>query len=524
MRRTIALAEATRTTAVPAGALAAGLAVLAWVLGWRGADAPNYLFRIDLYRRAGFTVWNTAWYGGHYTLGYSALLPPLGTVLGPAVLGITAAATAAICFARVLDGAPGVSVGRRRAATLLFAAGTVTNLAVGRLAFALGLALGLAAVLAGRSGHWRVAGVLSVGTTLASPVAGCFLALAWTASALVRGDRRTSIAALACGASAIVPLAVTAELFPEGGSFPFRWSALAAQLAVCALALVVVPTRYRAVRIGVVLYGTLGVLAFAVPSPLGGNVVRLGMYLAAPVLVAVTPRARSLIVVLALPSLLFWQWAPAFDGMFRAGADPSTAPAYYEPLIAFLDRQGVVGRIEIPFTQRHFETAYVAAVVPLARGWERQLDIRSNPLFYAPTFDAIAYHRWLLANGVQFVALPDASLDPSARVEAMLVSSGLPFLEPIWQSAHWRVWQVVGSPGIVSGPADLVAQGPKGLVLDARHAGTVLVRVRWTDTWSVSGPACAEPSPDGWTRVRASASGRIVLAAELVGDHDHCPV
>ena len=37
------------------GALAAGLAVLASVLGWQGADAPNYLFRIELFRQAGPT-------------------------------------------------------------------------------------------------------------------------------------------------------------------------------------------------------------------------------------------------------------------------------------------------------------------------------------------------------------------------------------------------------------------------------------------------------------------------------------
>src|SRR5262249_57979250 len=36
----------------PAAAVAAGLAVLAAILGWQGADAPNYLFRIDPFRQA----------------------------------------------------------------------------------------------------------------------------------------------------------------------------------------------------------------------------------------------------------------------------------------------------------------------------------------------------------------------------------------------------------------------------------------------------------------------------------------
>ena len=60
-----------------AGAVAAVLAVLAAAAGWRGADVPNYLFRVELFRRAGFTIWSSAWYGGHHTLGYSVLLPPL---------------------------------------------------------------------------------------------------------------------------------------------------------------------------------------------------------------------------------------------------------------------------------------------------------------------------------------------------------------------------------------------------------------------------------------------------------------
>ena len=41
-----------------------------------------------------------------------------------------------------------------------------------------------------------------------------------------------------------------------------------------------------------------------------------------------------------------------------------------------------MGRLEIPATQNHWETAFVAPVVSLARGWERQVDIADNPMFY----------------------------------------------------------------------------------------------------------------------------------------------
>jgi hypothetical protein len=295
-------------------------------------------------------------------------------------------------------------------------------------------------------------------------------------------------------------------------------------LAACALALVLIPARYAALRVGTILYAIAGVATFAIPTPLGANLERLGMYLAAPILVAVVPRRRVRLLSAALPLLLWWQWAPAFDGMFRAGADPSADVAYHQPLIDFLQRQpGVVGRIEIPFTERHYEAAYVAPVVPLARGWERQLDIVDNPLFYEPGLNASAYRDWLLTNGVQYVALADASLDPSAVDEASIITSGAPYLEPVWHSDHWTVWRVAGSPGIVSGAATLTAQDSERIVIDAQAPGSVLVRVRWTNFWSLTGPACVEPSPNGWTQLEVSAPGQLVLRPTLIGAENHCP-
>ena len=148
-------------SSVPAGALAASLALLAGILGWHGADTPNAIFRIDAFRAAGLVLWNAAWYGGHSTLGYSALLPVLGAALGPTLLGAACAVAAAMCADRLLRTATVATAGQRRAASALFAAGTVTNLAVGRLAFALGLALALAAILAACERHWWLAGGLS---------------------------------------------------------------------------------------------------------------------------------------------------------------------------------------------------------------------------------------------------------------------------------------------------------------------------------------------------------------------------
>ena len=172
-------------------------------------------------------------------------------------------------------------------------------------------------------------------------------------------------------------------IYPQGGTFPFRWPALVLTLVVSAAILALVPAPFLVVRRSTALYAMAAVVVFVLPTPLGANLTRLGMYAAGPVLLALAPPG---VAVLALvPLLLFWQWSPAVDAIARAGYDPSTERGYYRPLIAYLASVGAeTGRVEVVPTARHWEAAFVAARFPIARGWERQLDIRFNPLFYVP--------------------------------------------------------------------------------------------------------------------------------------------
>ena len=290
------------------GALAATLAVLAATAGWRGADTPNYEFRIELFRRAGFTIWSSAWYGGHHTLGYSLLVAPVAATLGPVLVGSVSAVVAAVCLERLIRRLPDVQPRRAIAASALFAAGTVVNLAVGRLAFALGLALGLAALAAGR--RTAVAGMaaagLSVGTTLASPVAGC--SWRW----LGRPSRSpTTSADLWWAACALVPVGVLASCSPKAGASRSasvhsrspspcasqRGCCCPARGPRCGSARRSMPPRAPHVR------GAQRV---------GANITRLGMFVALPLLVAAPlrrPRGVPPVAMVVL-GLLFawWQW------------------------------------------------------------------------------------------------------------------------------------------------------------------------------------------------------------------------
>jgi len=226
--------------------------------------------------------------------------------------------------------------------------------------------------------------------------------------------------------------------------------------------------------------------------------------------------------VLAIP-MAIWQWTPLWGSLSGAvGGQPSAHRAYYAPLLGFLaDHAAPPARVEVVPTLLHWEADYVATAVPLARGWERQIDSSVNPLFYGGRrLDASGYRAWLVAGGVRYVALPDAPLDYSASGEAGLLRAGVPGVTPVWSSAHWQVFEVSGSSGIVSGPARLGSMSGSRLTLVVTGPGTVVVRTRGGAHWSVvSGPACLAGSHDGLA-LETSGSGVIRLA---VGVSTHAP-
>lgn len=500
---------------VPAG-LAAALAVLAIHLRWRGSDLPAHFFRVALVERDGFEIWNNQWFGGHHTLGYGALFPVLGATFGIWAVAVASAAAGALLADRLITHA----LGRRCVpASLWFAVGTVTNVAVGRLPFALGLTIGLGALVAAQARRPVLTVVLVVATAGASPVVSAFLALAFAAWAWVStGTTRRRFGALTV--LSVAPVLLIAVLYPQGGTFPYRWPALVLTLAACAGGVLLVPARHRFVRTAAVMYGAAAVAVFLVPSPLGGNLTRLGMYAAGPMLVAVVPRRR--VVLLLAPFLLFWQWSPALDAIVRSGEDPSVEQAYYAPLLRHLGSVDAEHRrTEIVPTARHWETAFVAAHFPIARGWERQLDIRFNELFYGEELTPDQYHAWLLEEGVDRVALADAPLDDAGRQEAALIERGLPFLRPVWSDRHWRVWEVVGATGVVDGPAEIVDITADTVTLDVTRPGDITLRVRGSAFWRSDPELCVEPTDDGWLVLRDARPGRIevyMAESDLLAD------
>jgi hypothetical protein len=268
-------------------------------------------------------------------------------------------------------------------------------------------------------------------------------------------------------------------------------------------------------RIGALLYVIVLVGAFVIPTPFGQNALRLPVLLG-PALLLLAPRRSAPRAGLAfvVVVLLYLQWLPAVRAVAEAHGDPSTSAAFYADPRAFLEREVQPGqRVEVAFTHNHWEVAHLASVVPLARGWERQLDEKANPLFYDDRpLTADRYHRWLLDSGIAWVALPDAPLDYSAQAEARLLERGLPYLRLAHSSPDWRIWQVRDATPPASGGARVTAALPNGFDVDTSHP--TVVRQRYTRWWR-SSTACMSEAPGGWTRITPVGSDHVRVRAGL---------
>lgn len=526
--------------ALPVLVLATLLAL--WLL-WLppSPDLAGQVYRAHLFAVDGFSLWDNNWYGGHYLLGYSLLFPPLATLLGLHLLGVTAVVASTLIFARLAR----MRFGSRWApATALFAVSAAGDLYIGRIAFALGVSFGLGAVLAAARERRWTAPLLSLLCAAASPVAGLFLALAAAADLLTN---RSLARATALAGPALALIVALAVLFPEGGQETFAFSSLLAAAGLSALVMLLLAPEERLLRNGLALYLLALALAYLVASPMGSNVVRLGVLFTPAILVGSVgiedirrapvrlvlwfsnraphvppggppPRMARLTLGVLCLVLLLWQLDGPVTQSLEASSDPSTHLSYYQPAIRYLDaRSGSEPlRIEAPFTQSHWDATILAQRFTLARGWDRQLDIRYDGLFYSPHLSADAYRAWLLRTGTRFVALSDAPMDFSSRQEAALIGHGLPYLRQVFTAAHWRIYEVRGALPLARGPGRLSAIEPTGFTLLATAPGSFLVRIHYTPYWEIaSGKGSIGEAAGGWTRVSAERPGAITVAARL---------
>jgi hypothetical protein len=515
---------------LPAVALSSVLA-LAMVL-WSPpvGDLAAQVFRTELFEHAGLAIWNGSWYGGHYTLTYSVLFPPLAALLGPQVVGGIAVVSSSYLFDRLVRDRWGVEA---RWATLWFAAGVVTLLADGQLTFALGVAFGLASLRCLQLRRGWLGVLAAAACALASPVAAVFLAGVLLAGGW-KGGLRWHRAALGGGLLALFLTVAPNLAFPESGQFPFVWSSYIAIPVWCFGALVLtqgVSGEERQLRRVVVGYALAATAIWLIPNAMGGNAVRLGALFGGPVLAAVLLSRRPrravptwfFVAVLAVTMVgsLYWQLNASVAQIARSVGDPSTTEAYFTPAAQWLRQHGAKrARIEVPPTANHWEAAYLAPSFDLARGWLRQLDTTRDDVFYDEgELSNRSYSAWLRGNAISYVALPDAPLDYSSTAEAQLIRREPPYLKLAHRSAHWRIYRVVHPKPLVSavgsGRARTLWVGRQGFALDVTRPGLFLVRVNFTPYWSLSrGNGCLLRSGD-WTLARTTHTGILRVDADF---------
>jgi hypothetical protein len=480
-----------------------------------GPDWPAQEFRAWIAAHDGFTVWTNRWYGGAPLPGYSVLYPLLAGVIGAGATGLFSV----IALVWVAMGlAP-----RAPARALLFAVSSVAVacelLVVGQLPYLLGAAFGLLAVRSAIEGRaWIVVAGCAALSSLASPLPGAFVVLCLPAVAVATSWRR-AVPLLAATSGSVVAVVVGGA----GGPFPYQWQSLVSILVFC-LVLAVAPSHVgrsgRALRVFALTYALSALVLFVVPNPIGGNIERLGRLIALPLvctLVSMTGWRRRIHALAAAVLALAWTQMPMTTLVDRGQPDPSQHAAYFAGLNRFLQTQNpTAGQLEIPFTREHWETLWVAQHFPLARGWERQLDLAYNPTLYRPVLSPTAYRRWLDDNAVALVALPKVPIGYGGQAEAALLRHPPRYLHVVWRDANWTVWRVRGAPHLVTGPARLTDIDTASLTLRFASAGTALVRVSASPLWVVtSGAACIDTASTRWLRVVATRAGTVQLAARL---------
>jgi hypothetical protein len=494
---------------VSAGVMAAGAIVWIVVFPRVGTDLSAAVARAGWASRYPGSAYLFSWYGGIYPAGYSVLAPWLFALAGTRLVMAAAAVACAGLLSWLLTGH---GVPRPRAAALWAAVALWTDLSAGRGAFIVGLAAALGCVVAAGRGRpcgcarWLAVAALAMAAGLLSPVAGLFLGV--PAAVFVLTGRTAE--GVVMGVAAALPVGVTA-LVPGSGAQPIEMGSWLPSLLAAAGVVALVPRRWQAVRVGAVSYGVGVIAAWAVQTPVGSNVERLGLLLAGPLVAGMGSSRHRPLLALALIAAAAWQVTQPAEDLAQGNAPPyapQTAALVHELRAVHAD----TARVEAVPQYGHWESQQLASTVWLARGWQRQIDIARNPLFYGGALTPAAYDSWLRYDAVRYVAISTGTPDWAATAEAAIVRAGQPWLVPVWHDSYWQLYQVAATEPLASAPATVVTTSPAEITLQMSRPGVTIVRVHWSPLLRSTGGAIVAPH-GAWTSLATNQAGTYTLTA-----------
>ncbi|WP_299537845.1 MFS transporter [uncultured Streptomyces sp.] len=465
------------------------------------------------------TAYNLAWYGGMHPVSYSVVSPYLMSLIGVRTTMMLAGTVSAGLTAMILVRVRAVRNPMACALAGVFA--FLCNALSGRVTFGLGMMFAVGAVAAvfcwpyrWRYKRWAKAAVaapLAGLATAASPVAGLFLGV--VAAALFLNKRRPG--AYAIGLAPVAVVGLSSWLFPFSGTQPMSLGTVSLPFAFSVLVFVLVPADWKTVRTAAAVYAAGTVLTYFVDSQIGSNVTRMAMLFAGVTLLAALPYTaprtrRWYALVLAFAALNFWIGFKSVDDIVRTAPTASWAREL-APLVNQLQVVGAErGRVEVVPASSHREASALAPYVNLARGWNRQADMKRNPLFYDDTLNGANYREWLDRWAVHYVVLPKGEPDTGAAQEAALVEQGQPYLEQIWADANWKLYRVADPVPLADPPATVEKAGADELTIRVRQSGRVLIRIpysRWLALVDEEGKSLERPQETEESKKRAEQDG-----------------
>ncbi|APY87754.1 MFS transporter [Streptomyces alfalfae] len=494
---TVALTERAQRRPVITVTLLAAVLHLIWffIFANGGGDLAAQDAWAEFVGRHPDSAYNLAWYGGMHPVSYSVISPYLMSVLGVRTTMMIAGTLSAALLTMILIRSRAVKQPLAPALAGVFA--LFCNAVSGRVTFGLGQMFALTAVAAvfcwphrWRYKRWAkalVAAPFAALATMGSPVAGLFVGL--VAVALFLSKRYPG--AYALGVAPAIVVGLSAWLFPFSGTQPMSFGSASLPLLFSVLVYYAVPKDWKTVRITTAVYAAFVLGVWVISSQIGSNITRLAMSFAGVVLLAAlpytVPKSRKwYVVVVAFLGFTGWIGFKSVDDIVHTHATASWTREV-SPLVNELKERGAAkGRVEVVPARNHREASALPAYVQLARGWNRQADMKRNPIFYDDTLNSANYHEWLQRWSVHYVAVPKGEPDgDGGKRETQLITDGLPYLKQVWVDTNWRLYEVK-DPRPLAEPNAVVERAEQGeMTLRVKKPGRVLIRIPYSPWLSV---------------------------------------
>jgi hypothetical protein len=514
------------------GIISAGIALFFALRLPPDGDASAHFHRTLLVLKGDF-LWDNFWYRGNYPLGsYSLFYYLPAALVGNTVVAVAATLAAALLFALLVRDLWGRGA---RWSALLFAVCATQPLLRTEYPFALGVALLLATLVALQRRKLLAASVAAALCAGTSSLAFAFLVFAAVGIWLARPTRdRTTVGfAAVVFIVAIVSLLVSRKFEMPWSAYPFPPSALARIIVVSAIGLIL--TRLaRGPRVLAGIYaasGVVGLVGYAVPTPIGLNFER-SAFLLVPLLIVPAARMEGrarLVACAAVLALVPLAASPALGpSLENAFATHPNQTRIWSTAVALLHtRTSPDYRVEVVPTASHWEAYYLPrAGIAIARGWYRQLDIALNSVLYPhrKPLAAATYRRWLDANAVKWVLVARRSpIDAIAgAAEQKLIESGHSGLRLVHSSRAWALYEVPHPSPMLrpSSLAEVTAVTPDKIDGVIRRRGTYRLDVTYMPYWEARAGIVIRRGHDGTTLLRVARPGPFTLTAASEGLFD----